>query len=83
MPPSEKKICILNVTVSAENKQSGCAVGQRSQFCNYINVILIVTRLAQYRAKDQNEFKIIYCSILLHSSLNYDQFTVLCANTVN
>jgi hypothetical protein len=25
--------------------------------------------------------KILYCSILLHSSLNYDQFIVLCANT--
>jgi hypothetical protein len=31
--------------------------------------------------EDINIFKILYCSILLHFPLNYNQFSVLCANT--
>jgi hypothetical protein len=37
--------------------------------------------IARERKFIMSRFIILYCSILLHFTLNYDQFSVLCANT--
>jgi hypothetical protein len=49
---------------------------------NLLHIILIDLSWSKQRLRHRLKkiLKILYCSILLHCSLNYDQFTVLCAN---